>query len=230
MLPETSAVTDAIAALSPTSDGTVTPSFTTAPGYPLSVVTYLLVRQDNPSRQTALNLRTFAGLLLANNDDASSLAYAPLPPSLTAYAKGQIATIGPGGSVPASTTTVPPPSSAPPSELGPADGLPDSRGAHHGADHDAGHRVDLRLADRGSGSCSSRSAVASSASSTDLAPRRGQIRASSRRTLRDARCEAPSRALTVARYDRTGGRWQPMARPVTAAPATSIVGETPAKP
>ncbi len=113
VLPETSAVTDAIAALSPNSDGTVTPSFTTAPGYPLSVVTYLLVRQDNASRQTALNLRTFAGLLLANNDNASSLAYAPLSPSLTAYAKEQIATIGPGGSVPASTT-VPPPSSAPP--------------------------------------------------------------------------------------------------------------------
>ena len=114
VLPETSAVTDAIAALSPKSDGTVTPSFTTAPGYPLSVVTYLLVRQDNPSRQTALNLRTFAGLLLEHNDDASSLAYAPLPLSLTEYAKEQIATIGPGGSVPASTTTVPPASSAPP--------------------------------------------------------------------------------------------------------------------
>ena len=114
VLPETSAVTDAIAALSPKSDGTVNPSFTTAPGYPLSVVTYLLVRQDNPSRQTALNLRTFAGLLLENNDDASSLAYAPLPLSLTEYAKEQIATIGPGGSAPASTTTVPLPSSAPP--------------------------------------------------------------------------------------------------------------------
>ena len=114
VLPETSAVAEAIAALHPNADGTATPSFTTAPGYPLSVLTYLLMRQDNPSRQAALNLRTFAGVLLANNDDASSLAYAPLPPSLTAYAKEQIATIGPGGIVPPPTTTVPPPSSAPP--------------------------------------------------------------------------------------------------------------------
>ena len=142
VLPETSAVTDAIAALSPKSDGTVTPSFTTAPGYPLSVVTYLLVRQDNPSRQTALNLRTFAGLLLENNDDASSLAYTPLPAEPDwSTRRSSIATIGPGGSVRVDDDGAAP-------ELGPADGLPDSRGSHHRADHDAGDRVDVRLADR----------------------------------------------------------------------------------
>ena len=107
VLPETSAVTDAIAALSPNSDGTVTPSFTTAPGYPLSVVTYLLVRQDNPSRQTALNLRTFAGLLLANNDDASSLAYRASPAEPDCVREGADCDDRSWWQRPASTTTVP---------------------------------------------------------------------------------------------------------------------------
>ena len=107
VLPDTSAVTTAVAALRLGGDGTVTPTFATAPGYPLSVVTYLLVRQDNADRQTALNLRTFAGLLLENNEKASTLAYAPLPARLVAYANEQIATIGPGGAA-IPTTTVPP--------------------------------------------------------------------------------------------------------------------------
>ncbi len=97
VLPDTSAVTEAVASLRLNDDGTVTPSFATAPGYPLSVVTYLLVRQDNKDRQTAANLRAFAELLLSNSDKAASLAYAPLPTSLVAYARRQIATISPGG-------------------------------------------------------------------------------------------------------------------------------------
>jgi hypothetical protein len=113
MLPDTSAVTEAVAALRLNADGTVTPSFATAPGYPVSVVTYLLVRQDNKDRQTATNLRAFAELLLSNGDKAASLAYAPVPTSLVAYARRQIATIGPGDSAAASTTTVPPVTVAP---------------------------------------------------------------------------------------------------------------------
>lgn len=125
-LPDTPAVTKAVAALRPGDDGTVTPSFVTAPGYPLSIVTYLLVRQDNVDRQTALNVRTFASLLLENNGKASSLAYAPLPPSLVEYAKEQIATIGPGGSAPAPTTTVVPPSTVPTPVVAPTVVVPSS--------------------------------------------------------------------------------------------------------
>jgi phosphate transport system substrate-binding protein len=125
VLPDTSAVTQAVAALRLNDDGTVTPSFATAPGYPLSVVTYLLVRQDNKDRQTAANLRAFAELLLSNNDKAASLAYAPLPASLVSYAKRQIATIGPGGSAPTSTTTVPAPTTTvPPATVSPEAVLP----------------------------------------------------------------------------------------------------------
>ena len=60
VLPDTSAVTEAVASLRPNGDGTVTPSFATTPGYPLSVVTYLLLRQDNEDRQAAVNVRAFA--------------------------------------------------------------------------------------------------------------------------------------------------------------------------
>ncbi len=224
VLPETSAVTDAIAALSPNSDGTVTPSFTTAPGYPLSVVTYLLVRQDNASRQTALNLRTFAGLLLANNDNASSLAYAPLPPSLTGYAKEQIATIGPGGSVPASTTTVPPPSSAPPT-VSPTIVVPSTVPTTTpvtGSTSGWLIALGLLLVAVGCGLVRLEHRSGPPAGARSVPVPAGP--------LRHARCGAPSRALTSLSYGRTGGRWQPMARPVTAAPATSIVGETPANP
>ena len=57
VLPDTSAVTEAVASLRLNGDGTVTPSFATTPGYPLSVVTYLLLRQDYEDRQTAVNVR-----------------------------------------------------------------------------------------------------------------------------------------------------------------------------
>ena len=117
VLPDTSAVADAVATLRLNGDGTVTPRFANEPGYPLSVVTYLLVRQDNKDRQTATNLRAFASLLVSNNDTAASLAYAPLPTSLVSYASRQIATIGPGGSAPTSTTTVPSTTTLPPTVL-----------------------------------------------------------------------------------------------------------------
>ena len=105
VLPDTSAVTEAIASLRLNGDGTVTPSFATTPGYPLSVVTYLLLRQDYEDRQTAVNVRAFAQLLLSNSGKAASLAYAPLSTSLLTHAGRQIATVGPGGSVVATTTT-----------------------------------------------------------------------------------------------------------------------------
>ncbi len=121
VLPDTSAVTEAVASLRLNGDGTVTPSFATTPGYPLSVVTYLLLRQDYEDRQTAVNVRAFAQLLLSNSGKAASLAYAPLSTSLLTHAGRQIATVGPGGSVVATTTTVAP-----------------SRGAGH---RGAGHRA-----------------------------------------------------------------------------------------
>ena len=64
-----------------------TPSFATTPGYPLSVVTYLLLRQDYEDRQTAVNVRAFAELLLSNSGKAASLAYAPLSTSLLTHAE-----------------------------------------------------------------------------------------------------------------------------------------------
>jgi phosphate transport system substrate-binding protein len=114
VLPDTSAVTEALASLRQNDDGTVTPSFATTPGYPLSVVTYLLVRQDYEDRQSAVNMRAFVQLLLSNNEKAASLAYAPLSTSLLSYAGRQIATVGPGGSaVPTTTTTLAPVTVAP---------------------------------------------------------------------------------------------------------------------
>ena len=113
VLPDTSAVTEAVASLRLNGDGTVTPSFATTPGYPLSVVTYLLLRQDYEDRQTAVNVRAFAQLLLSNSGKAASLAYAPLSTSLLTHAGRQIATVGPGGSVVATTTTVAPVTVAP---------------------------------------------------------------------------------------------------------------------
>jgi hypothetical protein len=79
----------------------------------LSVVTYLLVRQDYEDRQSAVNVRAFAQLLLSNNEKAASLAYAPLSTSLLTHAGGQIATVGPGGTAVATTTTVAPVTVAP---------------------------------------------------------------------------------------------------------------------
>ncbi len=80
VLPDTAAVSQTIASLRLNADGTVSPNFATLQGYPLAVVTYLLVRQDNGDRQTAANLRAFADLLLSNNSRAASLAYAPASP------------------------------------------------------------------------------------------------------------------------------------------------------
>ena len=80
--PTTSAVTEAIAACPPQQRRHRHAELHTAPGYPISVVTYLLVRQDNPGPEDGPNLRTFAGLLLANNTkaDVARLRAVPAEP------------------------------------------------------------------------------------------------------------------------------------------------------
>lgn len=104
-LPDASSVNTAISAARVNGDGSLTLDFNNSPGYPISVVTYLLVRQDNKDPQKASNLRAWADLLLANNAKADSLAYAPLSSSFVDFANQQIPLIGPGGQTPATTTT-----------------------------------------------------------------------------------------------------------------------------
>ena len=104
-LPDSSSVSKTIAAARLNGDGSATVDFNNAPGYPISVVTYLLVRQDNKDPKKASNLRAFAQLLLSNNSKADALAYAPLGSSFVSYANQQIPLIGPGGDQPVTTTT-----------------------------------------------------------------------------------------------------------------------------
>ncbi len=114
-LPDSSSVNKALGAARLNGDGSVTPDFNSAPGYPISVVTYLLVRQDNKDPQKASNLRAFSDLLLANNSKADALAYAPIAATFVDYANSQIPLIGPGGQqTPTTTTTVAPSTTAAP--------------------------------------------------------------------------------------------------------------------
>lgn len=92
------AVSAAISAAgSPSSQGVVTPAYTSATAgiYPISTVTYVVVLQSQPDRAKARLLKDFLAYAVgAGQASANSLFYAPLPAGLAAFDKTAIQSIG----------------------------------------------------------------------------------------------------------------------------------------
>jgi phosphate transport system substrate-binding protein len=95
----TAAAAGAIAKLPPTSDYRV--SIVNAPGaaaYPIASFTWLLVYRNPPDAAKAKILSTFVHWALTEGqNDAASLAYAPLPPALVSRLMPRVDSIAPGG-------------------------------------------------------------------------------------------------------------------------------------